>query len=98
MNALKTHEALRLSMLITFRRGFLFLIVKNVVRDTIKDMQSVRGVFCSTLELWEERVVIIKSTKDARRVFTRDEACSHETPHRLLRLSLRMLTLALDGL
>jgi len=26
-----------------------------------------------------------------------DEACSHETPHRLFRLSLRMLTLALDG-
>jgi hypothetical protein len=32
-----------------------------------------------------------------RSEFTRDEACSHETPHRILRLSLRMLKLALDG-
>ena len=38
MNALKALEALRLSMLITFRRGFSFLMVKNVAWDTIIDI------------------------------------------------------------
>ena len=38
VNALKTLEALRLWMLITFRRGFSFLMVKNMARDTIIDI------------------------------------------------------------
>ena len=98
MNALKTHAALRLSIPFTFRRGLLYLIVKNVVRDTYRPRYHLLGEFFSSiLEFWDESVVIIKSTKDVRSAFTQDEACSHDTPQRILRHSLRMLTLALDG-